>query len=112
VSWNNATKDPLNFDASNEFDKINRVRYDYCIKLAKTFNSDIGKEILKNWRENTIESSAWSAALAQQVGLEAANAHAYAREGQNAFVRDIEESILVAEEYKTFESFSDRTNLS
>lgn len=64
---------------------------------ATIFNTDAGKRVLAAWRQLTIESSAWSPSLARQSGLEAANAHAYAREGQNAFVRDIEYKIKMAE---------------
>lgn len=82
-----------------------KERYEYCLKMAKVFKGPAGKEILQIWRKNTIESSAFSPILAQQTSLEAANAHAYAREGQNAFVRDIEVCIEIAHKCKTLDEF-------
>jgi len=92
------------------FKKKSRERYEYCLKMASIFKSKQGKEVLSVWRENTIESSSFSPTLAQQVGLDAANAHAYAREGQNAFVRDIESCIEIARTCKTLDQFTAAIN--
>lgn len=117
--WDSAYQNPLGLQPEQEipedqqaeaFLERARVRYEYCINMAKIFKSDEGKAVLKAWRENTIEASAWSPALAQQTSVEAANAHAYAREGQNAFVRDIELCIEIAYKCKTLDDFSAMIN--
>lgn len=119
--WDSAYQNPLGLvpqkndnqisDAqAAEFEKASRQRYEYCLKTAKIFNSPEGKEVLKVWRQNTIESAAWMPSLAQQTSLDAANAHAYAREGQNAFVRDIELCIEIARSCKTLDDFTAMIN--
>lgn len=119
--WDSAYQNPLGFsqeekrrentpsDAQMEvFTAQARKKHAYCVKMATIFKRDAGKDILKMWRENTIEASAWSPSLAQQASLEAAHAHAFAREGQNAFVRDIELCIALAEECSTLEQFMEK----
>lgn len=119
--WNDAYMNPLGFEPDKEdtkipdaqaaeFERASRERYEYCVKMAKMFNTKHGKEVLAVWRENTIESAAWLPSLAQQATIEAANAHAYAREGQNAFVRDIENCIKIAKKCKTLEDFQNMIN--
>jgi len=113
--WDSAYQNPLGIapsgdgkmtDAQQEvFLEAARKRYEYCVKMAKIFKGSDGKDVLKVWRQNTIESACWMPSLAQQTTLEAANAHAYAREGQNAFVRDIELCIEIAHKCKTLEDF-------
>lgn len=115
--WESAYQNPLGFVPENgkeghlsdeqheAFMQSARQRYEYCVKMAKIFKGAEGKEILKTWRQNTIESASWMPSLAQQTSIEAANAHAYAREGQNAFVRDIELCIEIAHKCKTLEDF-------
>lgn len=87
------------------FEAAAKERYEYCLDMATIFKGPKGQKMLKKWRENTIESSAFSPLLAQHSSLEAANAHAYAREGQNAFVRDIELCIEIAHKCKTLDDF-------
>jgi len=115
--WNDAYMNPLGFEEleqkeltaeeaqAAEFEKAAKERYDYCIHMATVFKGPKGKQILKTWRENTIERSAWSPSLANENTLDKANAHAYAREGQNAFVRDIEQCIEIANKCKTLDDF-------
>lgn len=114
--WDSAYQNPLGLvpdgkegqpsDAQQEaFLEAARKRYEYCIKTAKIFKSKEGQEVLAIWRQNTIESAAWMPSLAQQTSIEAANAHAYAREGQNAFVRDVELCIEIAHKCKTLDDF-------
>ena len=79
--------------------------YAYCIKVAKMFKGKEGKEVLKKWREDTIESAAWMPSISMQHGREAAIDHAFAREGQNAFIKSIEQCIRVAHECKTLDEF-------
>ena len=122
MTWDNAYMNPLGLmpevdpeqtpeDARQAaFEKAAQERWEYCLNIAKMFKTPHGKKILKTWRENTIESSAFSPMLAQQSSLEAANAHAYAREGQNAFVRDIENCIEIAHTCKTLDDFCARIN--
>mgnify|MGYP001546730014 CR=1 FL=1 len=118
--WDSAYQNPLGLvpekegqlpDAQHEaFLQAARQRYEYCLKVAKIFKGKDGKDVLEIWRQNTIESAAWMPSLAQQTSIEAANAHAYAREGQNAFVRDIELCIEIAHKCKTLEDFCSMIN--
>lgn len=118
--WDSAYQNPLGVTPEKDetpedaqataFQDAAKARYDYCVNMATIFKGPKGKAVLKTWRENTIESSAWSPALAQQTSIEAANAHAYAREGQNAFVRDIELCIEIAHKCKTLEDFTAMIN--
>ena len=118
--WDSAFQNPLGLAGNKEgqipepqqeaFLAAARRRYEYCLKMAKIFKSPEGKQILKIWRENTIEAAAWMPSLAQQTSIEAANAHAYAREGQNAFVRDIEMCIEIAHSCKTLDDFCAKIN--
>ena len=118
--WDDAYMTPLGVKPANNeeagdpateaFEAGALARYKYCCDMATIFKGVKGKAVLKAWRENTIEASAWSPALARESGMEAANAHAYAREGQNAFVRDIELCIEIAYKCKTIEDFTAMIN--
>lgn len=94
-------ENPLGMDVTQEDSANNNPElletFNTIMDIASLFSTDQGKRVLKMWRENTIERAAWSPSMARQCGLDAANAHAYAREGQNAFIRDIEEKIKLAE---------------
>jgi hypothetical protein len=96
--------------AQEIFEAQARERYEYCVALATVFKGPKGKEVLKQWRENTIESGTWLPSIAMQYGKDAAVAHGFAREGQNAFVRDIENCIKIATECKTLEDFYNKIN--
>lgn len=117
--WENAYLNPLGLQTEDNktpdeqteaFLDAARVRYEYCVKIAKMFKGKDGKEVLRTWRENTIESAAWMPSLAQHTSMDAACAHAFAREGQNAFVRDIELCIKIAHECKSLEDFCAKIN--
>lgn len=115
--WDSAYQNPLGFSEveggkvpdpqEQAFLDAARERYEYCLKMAKMFKSKEGKEVLKVWRQNTIEAATWSASLAnsENNGMAKANAHAYAREGQNAFVQDVERCIEIAHKCKTLDDF-------
>ena len=113
-----AFQDPLGFDKQEEqpyaekFDEMARQRYEYCVRVASIFKGKNGKEVLKVWREQTIEAATWMPSLALEKGLDAANAHAYAREGQNAFMKDIEACIEIAHNCKSLEDFCTRFNIA
>lgn len=99
-------KDPLGFSSNNEaqekfYREASVKRFDEIMNTARVFGTKDGKKELERLRAATIESSAWSPSLAAQSGIEAANAHAYAREGQNALVRDIENKIALSKKIKT-----------
>lgn len=57
--------------------------------FLKTFSTQAGAEVLKYLRENTIEAGTWMASLPYEKAI----AHGFAREGQNALVRMIEQRI-------------------
>jgi protoheme ferro-lyase len=84
-----------------------RTQFDEIMNTAMTYGSPAGQKELQRLRRATIESAAWMPSLALQHGIEAANAHAYAREGQNALVRQIEERIELAKRIKTPEDLHD-----
>lgn len=110
-----AFDDPLGyqekrFQNGTQVEQAARERFEYCARIAKVFKTKDGKALLKKWRELTIEAAAWSPTLAQHSGMDAANARAYAREGQNSFVRDIERCIEIATSVKSFDDFMDQIN--
>jgi len=92
-------KDPLGFDFEQEITITNAARAEFERKMQevaeidsaflRVFDSADGILVLEFLKKNTIESVTWSASIAQNTSLEAAVAHGYAREGQNALVRDI-----------------------
>lgn len=82
-------------------------RFDSIVNTAKTFGTPEGKKELARLVKATVNSPAWSPSLAQSAGLDAANAHAYAREGQNALVREIEERLELALKVKSPEDLYD-----
>jgi len=91
-----------NKDVNNEqFEVLLREQFDLNAKIAKVFKGPTGKEVLAWLRQATIESAAWMPSVALRHGIEAANSHAYAREGQNALVRDLERRIALAEKCKS-----------
>lgn len=81
--------------------------FEINMAVATVKKTEAGKKLFAFLRAATIESSAWSPALAQQHGIDAANAHAYAREGQNALVRDLENRAALAEKVRTPEELED-----
>ena len=100
---------PLGWDAlkqdkvpnAEQFETLLLEQFDLNAKLASIFKGKACKDVLKWLRGATIESASWMPSVAMHHGIEAANAHAYAREGQNALVRDIERRIELAEKCKT-----------
>lgn len=90
-------KDP----AQAFFEAQAREKFDELMNTVQTFGTAAGKKELARLRKETIEAGTWSPMLAQQYGLDVANATAYAREGQAALVRDIENRIKLAEKVKT-----------
>ena len=70
-----------------------QANYDLCMAFAAVAKSVAGKIVLKHLREMTIENSTWCASL----GMEKAVPHGFAREGQNALVRYIEDRVKQAE---------------
>lgn len=113
MTWDSAYQDPLGYNqqpAQDDFENLARERYEYCVNMAAIFKSPKGRQMLKTWRENTIEAAAWMPSIALQHGEDGAKAHAFAREGQNAFVRDIEKCIDIAHKCKTLDDFFSMIN--
>ena len=99
LGWQSVDPSP---DANAEqFERAALEQFDLNAKIAKIFGGSAGKDVLEWLRSATIESAAWMPSIAMQRGIEAANAHAYAREGQNALVRDLERRIELAKKCKT-----------
>ena len=105
--------DPLGWqglEMSNANDEVFKAecqkQFELNTSIAGIFKGDNGKRVLAWLRMATIESAAWSPSIARAHGVEAANAHAYAREGQNALVRDLERRIDLAKKCKTVEDLS------
>lgn len=67
--------------------------------IARTFNTPHGKKVLAFLRKATIESATWMPSLPYQEAI----SHGFAREGQNALVRDLENRIALAHQCKTEE---------
>ena len=101
-------EDPLGWESlepassanADAFEALNVEQFNINAKIHSVFKSKTGKEVLQWLRQQTIESAAWMPSIAISRGIDAANAHAYAREGQNALVRDIETRIELAEKCK------------
>lgn len=85
--------------------KQKEKQYQSDLLYWEVFGTEKGRKLLAILRENTIESSAWSPALAASKGMEAANAHAYSREGQNALVRTIELGVKRIDSAKDFDDY-------
>jgi hypothetical protein len=71
------------------FDKRNKELYSLNRAFAGCFSTDDGKKVLEFLKANTLDAATWSAKIVADAGLEAATANGFAREGQNALVRDI-----------------------
>lgn len=99
LGWDTPDNQPDESDA--EFQRKAQEHYEMCLLISKTFNSAHGKKVLKWLRECTIESGTWLAG----IGYDESIAHGFAREGQNAMIRDIEERIKLAKKYKSFSHF-------
>lgn len=90
---------------AEEFQRIAREDYELCVHFAKTFRTKSGKKVLAFLREATIESGAWMSSIGSS--RDDRIDHAFAREGQNAMVKDIERRIEVAENCKSVEDYLD-----
>lgn len=108
VEKNNAYSNPLgwsdNVDPSTNndiFAKHAKELFELNMLIKRVFETEDGIKLLSWLRSVTIESVTWQPSVAQQHGIEAANATAYAREGQNALVRDLENRIKVCEKCKS-----------
>lgn len=94
-----AYDDPLGLQNNEAMDQMTRKVIDLNMAILAISKTQEGQTLLKFLREATIEAAAWSPSIALQYGIDAANAHAYAREGQNALVRDLESRIETAQNY-------------
>ena len=94
-----STRDPLGFEreetpqidpaAAEVFEQQGFELYELDKAIERLSRTKDGKRLFKFLRQNTIEASTWSASL----GYQEAVAHGFAREGQNALVRDLENRI-------------------
>lgn len=93
---------PLGFDdfeasmtpeQKEEFERLEREAYELSVAFKKTFDTPTGRKVLKYLRDMTIENATWQASLGMEKGVP----HGFAREGQNALVRHIEERIEQAD---------------
>lgn len=91
LDWN--VDDLIKPDLS-EVKRVSDAELDFDAKLFLVFSTKEGAEVLAWLRKNTIEAATWMAGLEYNKAI----AHGFAREGQNALVRNIEERI---ERYKT-----------
>ena len=91
-------RDPLGFDrlstqpeidpaAVEVFEKQAFELYELDKAIERLTRTKDGKRLFKFLRQNTIEAPTWMAGL----GYQEAVAHGFAREGQNALVRDLED---------------------
>lgn len=96
--WLNDLLNPLGFDnltpgateaQKEKLQEQQRARSDLAMQFSAVFTSVPGRAVLKHLREMTIENSTWCASLGMEKGVP----HGFAREGQNALVRYIEERV-------------------
>lgn len=92
---------PLGFDSlepgltpeqQEAHSKIAENQWEIAKAFHRTFTSPHGKIVLQHLREMCIESSTWRASLGLLNGI----ANGFAREGQNALVRYMEDQIKAA----------------
>lgn len=109
---NDAYNDPLGLaaqqtpEAAEAFFKAKmREQFDSLMHTAATYNTPTGKKELERLRKATIEAPAWS--IHNGKDRDERCDHAFAREGQNALVRDIENRIELAKKVKTPEDLHD-----
>jgi hypothetical protein len=88
-----ATEPGATPDQQEAFAKMSRDRNELCLAFRYAFRTDHGKKVLAHLRQMTIENSTWCASLGMEKGV----SHGFAREGQNALVRYIEDMIKQAE---------------
>lgn len=109
--WDNAYTNPLGYDKpegqevdenSQAYIDAARADYELCVYFAKTFNGKSGKEVLKFLRTATIESSTWCVSFGSR---DKAIDHGFAREGQNALIKDIEKRIEIGKACKNVEDY-------
>lgn len=100
----NVFSDPLELVQRNSErfqEEAAREFFDYMMLVARVFGTEDGVKLLKILREQTIESGTWLSSIVAQRGLDAATAHGFAREGQNAVVKRFEELIELAKHVRT-----------
>ena len=105
----NAFDNPLGWKEDNaETNQVFKDRakelFEINMAVVRVFKGKDGKKVLDWLRSVTIEAGTWRASLPYNEAI----AHGFAREGQNALVRDIEHRIKIMETCKTPE---DLTNL-
>lgn len=89
--------DPLGFvpnaqtnDPTKEaFERAAADLFNLNAAFHRCFSSPDGKAVLDFLVKNTLEAGTWLSGLAASNGMDAATAHGFAREGQNALIRDI-----------------------
>lgn len=82
LDWNIEELTQINTD---NVDAHNKKEMDINDKIYLIFNSKEGKDVLAWLIENTIHSATWMSSLSYEKAI----AHGFAREGQNALVRDL-----------------------
>lgn len=98
-----AFSNPLGLDKgqdTTDFDKKVKEVFDVNMAILKVFSTKEGKKVLEWMSQKTLNSPSWLPSIALQSGMEAACAHGFAREGQNALVRDIVDRMESAKQCK------------
>lgn len=88
LGFENLTAGPSE-EQKEALERMNQEREQFAQDVAATFTSAPGKRVMKALREMTIESSTWKPSLGMKKGVP----HGFAREGQNALVRWLEDTI-------------------
>ena len=81
--------------------KQKEAKYQADLLYHQVFATPKGKQLLKLLRENTIEAGTWLSSLPYDKAI----AHGFAREGQNALVRNMEQAVNRIEQAKDFENY-------
>lgn len=97
LGWAQAGIDEADAANGAVFQQRIKEMFDLNLNIARTFNTPHGKKVLEFLRKGTIESATWMSSLPYQEAI----AHGFAREGQNALVRDLENRIALANRCKT-----------
>lgn len=98
-------KNPLDWDLEDEenkesIDAAHAKQYELDVHFLRTFSTPSGKIVLDHLISNTRGAGTWLVSIAMQHSMEAACAHGFAREGQNALIDNITQRIERARNYE------------
>lgn len=107
LGWESDEGDKHDDPNYREFERLAREGFELCIAIKKTFGSKDGKKVLAWLKDATHGSATWMSGMPYNEAI----AHGFAREGQNALVRDLENKIKMAEDCKSVDDYMDKLTI-